>query len=146
MQINQLPSVVTKKKKRLGRGYGSGVGAKSGRGTTRHQAARENIKIFYEGGQNPITKKFPLLRGKGRNRALFRSVIIKLHELNVFDNGATIDIAVLKTKKIITEKESRQTIKLLNGKKLEKSLTIALPASKNAIKAIIDAGGKIITT
>ena len=60
MLIHQLPALVQKKKKRLGRGLGSGAGAKSGRGTTRHQRSRESIPLHFEGGQNKITKKFPL--------------------------------------------------------------------------------------
>ncbi len=66
--LSNLPKIVTKKKKRLGRGLGSGKGAKSGRGTTRHQKARETIPLHFEGGQGRIIKKFPLLRGKGRNK------------------------------------------------------------------------------
>src|SRR3989344_5008252 len=49
---------------------GSGVGAKSGRGTTRHQRARESIPLFFEGGQNRLVKKFPLVRGKGKNKSV----------------------------------------------------------------------------
>lgn len=66
--LSNLPKIVSKKKKRLGRGLGSGKGAKSGRGTTRHQKARENIPVHFEGGQGRIVKRFPLLRGKGRNK------------------------------------------------------------------------------
>lgn len=66
--LSSLPKITTKKKKRLGRGLGSGKGAKSGRGTTRHQKARESIPLYFEGGQGRIIKRFPLLRGKGRNK------------------------------------------------------------------------------
>ena len=66
--LSFLPKLVKRRKKRVGRGLGSGKGAKSGRGTTRHQKARESIPIYFEGGQGRIIKKFPLLRGKGRNK------------------------------------------------------------------------------
>lgn len=66
MKLNTLPKIVGSRKKRVGRGAGSGRGNKSGRGTTRHQKAREKIKIWFEGGQNRLIKKFPLLRGKGK--------------------------------------------------------------------------------
>lgn len=66
--LSNLPKIVDKKKKRLGRGLGSGKGAKSGRGTTRHQKAREDIPLHFEGGQGRMVKKFPLLRGKGKNK------------------------------------------------------------------------------
>ena len=67
--LTSLPKIVAKKKKRLGRGLGSGRGSKSGRGTTRHQKAREAIPLHFEGGQARMVKKFPLLRGKGRNKS-----------------------------------------------------------------------------
>ncbi|MCS7092945.1 MAG: hypothetical protein NZL96_00710 [Patescibacteria group bacterium] len=66
--FSQLPKIVGKRKKRVGRGLGSGKGAKSGRGTTRNQKAREDIPLHFEGGQGRIVKRFPLLRGKGRNK------------------------------------------------------------------------------
>jgi len=66
--LSNLPKLKSKKNKRLGRGLGSGKGAKSGRGTTRHQKAREKIPLHFEGGQGRMVKKFPLLRGKGRNK------------------------------------------------------------------------------
>jgi len=66
--LSNLPKIVLPKKKRLGRGLGSGKGTKSGRGTTRHQKARESIPLHFEGGQGRIIKRFPLLRGKGKNK------------------------------------------------------------------------------
>ncbi len=65
--LSKLPKIVDRSKKRLGRGLGSGKGAKSGRGTTRHQKSRESIPLHFEGGQGRMVKKYPLLRGKGRN-------------------------------------------------------------------------------
>lgn len=75
--LSNLPKIVTKKKKRLGRGLGSGKGAKSGRGTTRHQKARESIPLHFEGGQARIVKKYPLLRGKGKNKPKIRPKLKK---------------------------------------------------------------------
>ena len=66
--LSRLPKIVSRKKKRLGRGLGSGKGSKSGRGITRHQKARESIPLHFEGGQGRLVKKFPLLRGKGKNK------------------------------------------------------------------------------
>ncbi|MBI5127592.1 hypothetical protein HZA76_04020 [Candidatus Roizmanbacteria bacterium] len=66
--LSNLPKIALNKKKRLGRGLGSGKGSKSGRGTTRHQKARESIPLHFEGGQGRMVKRFPLLRGKGKNK------------------------------------------------------------------------------
>ena len=73
--LSNLPKINIKKKKRLGRGFGSGKGSKSGRGTTRHQKARESIPLHFEGGQGRIVKKFPLLRGKGKNNSINRKLL-----------------------------------------------------------------------
>lgn len=68
--LSSLPKIVINKKKRLGRGLGSGKGSKSGRGTTRHQKARTTIPLHFEGGQGRMVKRFPLLRGKGKNKSI----------------------------------------------------------------------------
>ncbi len=80
--LSQLPKIVARHKKRLGRGLGSGKGAKSGRGTTRHQKARENIPLHFEGGQGRLVKRFPLLRGKGKNKSRINT---KLKEKKFYD-------------------------------------------------------------
>jgi len=46
--LSNLPQIVFGKNKRKGRGLGSGKGSKSGRGTTRHQKAREDIPLHFE--------------------------------------------------------------------------------------------------
>ena len=74
--LSNLPKINLKKKKRLGRGLGSGKGSKSGRGTTRHQKARESVPLHFEGGQGRIVKKFPLLRGKGKNNSINEKAFI----------------------------------------------------------------------
>ncbi len=80
--LSNLPKIVLPKKKRLGRGLGSGKGAKSGRGTTRHQKARENIPLHFEGGQGRLVKRFPLIRGKGKNKSL---TSVKLKQKKFYD-------------------------------------------------------------
>jgi len=82
--LSNLPKIVFNTKKRLGRGTGSGKGAKSGRGTTRHQKAREKIPLHFEGGQGRLVKKFPLLRGKGRNKSL---MTIKLKKKKFYERN-----------------------------------------------------------
>ena len=64
MDLHQLPKTTTYKKPRSGRGYGSGHGGHtSGRGQ-KGQKTRGTIKLIFEGGQLPMTKRFPWLRGK----------------------------------------------------------------------------------
>jgi len=140
--LANLPKITTKRKKRLGRGLSSGKGAKSGRGTTRHQKARENIPLHFECGQARIVKKYPLLRGKGRNKSLKeKPLIISLDMLNNFKNGDIITVDRLVSGKIIKDKKA--LVKVLNNGKIDKKLTVQLKASAGAKKKIEAAGGKV---
>ncbi len=141
--LSKLTKIVYKKKKRLGRGPGGGKGAKSGRGTTRHQKAREDIPLHFEGGQAKLVKKYPLLRGKGKNKSVrSRSLIIDFDILNRFKDNEIIDMEFLYKKGVIA-KPRNVRIKLLNRGKLEKKLTVKIPVSKKAKQAIEKAGGNV---
>lgn len=146
--LSSLPKITDKKKKRLGRGAGSGRGAKSGRGTTRHQKAREDIPLHFEGGQGKFVKKFPLLRGKGRNKPLSpAAIIITMDHLNKFEEGSTVDMQALIDKKVIGERDVKKNVKVLtNGEALTKKLTVSLPVSRSAKEMIEKAGGQVATS
>jgi len=145
LQLHTLPSIVDQKKKRLGRGLGSGAGSKSGRGTTRHQSARTTIPLHFEGGQNRMVKKFPLLRGKTRNNAIgLKPYVINLGQLNSFDANDVIDLDALVKARMVVEKAYKAGVKILSDGKLEKALQVALPVSKKAQEKIEKAGGKVI--
>lgn len=142
--LGSLPQIVKSKKKRLGRGYGSGAGAKSGRGTTRHQAARETIKIDYEGGQNKLTKKFPLLRGKTRNKSVFLKLYpVSVDKLNSLSAKEEVTIETLLKSKIITKKNAQKGVKIVGGKKLTQAYIVKLPTTESAKKLIEAAKGTI---
>lgn len=142
--LTTLPRVVDKRKKRLGRGLGSAKGSKSGRGTTRHQKARQSIANHFEGGQGRLVKRFPLLRGKGRNRpSQVQPYILKLSELNVFDDGVTVDIAALVKKQLVSEEAMKKGVKILNVGSLNKKLIVKVPASQKAAAAIKDLKGDV---
>lgn len=137
--LSNLPKIISRKKKRLGRGLGSGKGAKSGRGTTRHQKARGSIPLHFEGGQGRMVKKFPLLRGKGINNPFSpKPIILQSSKLNVFKEGETVDIEALIKKRLIREKEKKLGVKILADGKLEKKLVIKVPFSKSLGKFSIN--------
>ena len=140
--LSQLNPTVEKKNKRLGRGYGSGKGAKSGRGTTRHQTAREDIPLFFEGGQARQVKKYPLLRGKGKNNSVVtHAVAVTLGKLEVFANGDEVTAETLSAKKILRTSVAPKPIKIVAGGTLTKKLVVKLPVSKGAKEIIEKAGG-----
>lgn len=142
--LSQLPKIGRRNKKRLGRGIGSGKGSKSGRGITRHQKSRRNIPLHFEGGQARMVKKYPLLRGKGKNKSVRQSKsVITLEKLNKFKDGASVDRGSLVKMKLI--RDLNKPVKILVKGKLEKKLTVKLPVSAAAKKIIEKAGGKALT-
>lgn len=142
--LSNLSKLVTRRKKRVGRGLGSGKGAKSGRGTTRHQKARESIPLSFEGGQGRIVKRFPLLRGKGKNKSpKKRLFLITLSDLNKFSEGETVDVNALIKKMIVPKETKKNEVKILANGKIKKKLIIRLPISKKAQQEIEKLGGKI---
>ena len=142
--LSNLPQVNLKKKKRLGRGIGSGKGSKSGRGTTRHQKARESVPLHFEGGQGRIVKKFPLLRGKGKNNSInVKAFVIDLETLNKLPENSIVSRETLIKENIITNGNENLPIKILANGQLKKKLIVKLPVSKKVKEAVEKLGGTI---
>lgn len=147
MGLSTLPKIVHKKKKRLGRGYGSGAGAKSGRGTTRHQTARTSMPLHFEGGQNKMTKKFPLLRGKGRNKSYQeKPYTLNVSDLNDISKNTTVNAETLVKSGTLPQDALKRGVKVLGRGSLDVALQVSLPVSKKAQEKIEQAGGKLVVS
>lgn len=143
MKLSALPSVTTKPKRRVGRGYGSGRAKTAGRGT-KGQKARSRVRRGFEGGQNPLIHRMPYLRGKGRNKSQKEvSVPVSLGALDVLSKGTKVTLAVLKEKGIVAESATR--VKILVSGTLKKALHVHVPCSLAAKKAIEKAGGTVVS-
>lgn len=141
MNVYELPRTVRKSKKRLGRGHGSGKVKTAGRGT-KGQKAREKIHAGFEGGQLPIIKRLPMLRGKGKNRSQkAKAFVISLTTLSRFPKGTVITLDLLRKHHIIETDVHR--VKVVASGKLDSALTVTLPCSKSARAAIEKAGGTV---
>jgi large subunit ribosomal protein L15 len=144
MQLNNLVTIKTKSKRRLGQGHGSGRVKTAGRGT-KGQNARSSRSMSFEGGALPLIKRLPFRRGKGRNK-LFKNkpVIVNIKVLNLFAKGSIIDLKALINKKIVDAAEATQYgVKILGDGEIKSAFTIKLPISKRAEKKIVKAGGKV---
>ena len=143
--LSQLPSIKNKKKKRLGRGWASGKGKYSTRGI-KGQKARGKVALMFEGGQAILSKRLPMLRGKGKNKSLQPEPVI----LNVIDlekstkikNGMIISTLFLIKSGIIKEPKKKQTVKLLGKGKLKKKLIIEIKSSAKAVEKVKESGGE----
>jgi large subunit ribosomal protein L15 len=130
----------TRSRKRLGRGRSSGKGKTSGRGM-KGQKARGKTRVGFEGGQMPLQRRVPKLRGfKPRNKKFYTLINVEL--LNDFAEGAVVTPQVLQEKGLI--KKLDEQIKVLGRGDLDKGLTVRAHAfSESARKKIEDAGGTI---
>ena len=131
-----------KRRKRKGRGESSGHGKTSGRGTKGAKArVGTYIKRGHEGGQTPIFRRLPK-RGFSNDDFQNRFYIVNLADLNVFDDGATVDAVMLKDRGLIPD--LKQSVKILGDGKLTRKLTvIAGWYSKSAVEKITAAGGAV---
>ncbi len=144
LKLNNIgvPKGATKSRKRLGRGPASGTGKTSGRGH-KGQKARSGggIPPWFEGGQMPINRRLP----KRGFTNIFKKVyqVVNLEQLNRFEEGATVDAAVLAEKGLV--KYADKPIKLLGrGELTAKSLQVKVDrASKSAVAAVEGAGGAV---
>jgi large subunit ribosomal protein L15 len=142
----RLTKTVVSRKKRLGRGYGSGKGGHtSGRGQ-KGQKSRGKINIIFEGlkVKKSFIKRLPLRRGKGRFSAKRKPLIVKLGYLNLLPEGSVVDLGVLIKNRIIKESDAKLFgVKILGGGVLTKKLTVKLPISKSAAKEVEKVGGVV---
>jgi len=137
--LHQLKSN-KKNRKRVGRGNGSGRGTYSGRGS-KGQKQRGSVPFLFEGGQLPLIKKLPHMRGFN-NIFKTKYSIVNLETLNEFDDGDNISIDILLEKKILKNKNNK--LKILASGKLTKKLNITADHfSKSAKEQIESLGGSV---
>lgn len=136
----------TKDKKRLGRGRGSGKGKTSGKGVKGQKArpGHHGARFAFEGGQMPMPRRIPKRGFKAPNR-------VESHPINVsqleqlFDAGATVDLAALQAKGVVPKLVEK--VKILGDGNITKKLTIkAQGVSESARSKIEAAGGTIEIT
>lgn len=139
--IHTLKTTVDRSKKRLGRGHGSGRGKTAGRGT-KGQKARGTIPPHFEGGQLSVMKRLPYLRGKQRNKSQNeKPVTVTTGSLSVFPAKSDVTVASLKKAGLIATRAT--LVKILTGGTLNVALTVSVPCSASARKAIEKAGGNV---
>lgn len=143
MLLATLTKSTKTSKKRLGRGFGSGVGGHTvGRGQ-KGQKTRGVMPVWFEGGQLPIIRRTPFIKGKHRFQSInSQPIAINLDFLNHFDNDTVIDAATLTKSLKLNEKEAKRGFKIVATGKLDKALTIKVLATAGAIKLIEAAKGK----
>lgn len=129
------------KKKRVGRGPGSGLGKTAGRG---HKGAQSrsgySFKRGFEGGQMPLHRRVP----KRGFTNIFRTEydVVNLDQLEAaFDQGATVTVETLREHGLVGSRKS--LVKILGRGELTKALTVhAHKFSGKAAEKVAAAGGR----
>jgi large subunit ribosomal protein L15 len=135
------PPGSTRRKTRLGRGVGSGLGKTSGRGQKGQYARSRGFKPHFEGGQTPIQRRLPK-RGF-RNGFSAVTAEVNVGALEAFAAGSNIDEKALIARGLVKGRFDR--IKVLGGGELSKAVTVSAHAfSKSAAEKIQKAGGKVV--
>lgn len=146
MQIHDVHQGINpyKKRKRVGRGVGSGHGKTSSKGHKGH-SSRQGFKqnILGEGGQSPIIRRVPK---RGFSNAKFRKnfATLNVERLEVFEAGAVIDEAALRAAGLVKGRHD-DGLKILGDGEITKPLTVhADRFSEGAIAKIKAAGGTVV--
>jgi large subunit ribosomal protein L15 len=146
MDVTSLPSVpgAMKRRKRVGRGIGSGHGKTATRGQKGQRARTGSRKRpGFEGGQNPLIRRLPK-RGFKRKATTHPPIreIINVGQLDRFPAGAAVTPEALEQAGLIRDAEHE--VKLLGEGALKKKLSIKVhAASRGAKDAVAKAGGTL---
>jgi large subunit ribosomal protein L15 len=149
MKLNQIADRpgARKKRMRIGRGIGSGMGKTGGRGG-KGQTARSGVSIKgFEGGQMPLHRRLPK---RGFRNTTFAET---LNEINIGDLQKAIDAGSLVATSVIDVavlvkagllRREKDGVKLLGSGELKAKIDVSVwRASKSAIAAVEKAGGKV---
>ena len=147
MKINELKSTLIsrKKRKRVGRGSGSGIGKTSGRGVKGHKS-RSGVSINgFEGGQMPLYRRLPK---RGFNNFFSKKIQnISFKHLESLIKNHNLDVNSINEKDLFLKKffkQSKGKLKLLNVGEISSAINIEISyASKKAIEKIEKLGGKV---
>ena len=141
MELSNLTNTpgARERRKRVGRGCGSGMGKTSTRGH-KGQGARKGHKqkLGFEGGQMPLVRRIPT---RGFNNSAFNAKALGVNVADLekkFEAGAEITVESL-AKAGFTDNK-RPKIKILANGELTKKFTVKVPCSA-AAKAKIEAVG-----
>ncbi|EOS28299.1 50S ribosomal protein L15 [Lachnospiraceae bacterium 28-4] len=122
---------------RRGRGHGSGNGKTAGKGHKGQKARSGRTRPGFEGGQMPLYRRIPKRGFKNFNAK--EIVAINVSALEVFDNGATVDVDTLIERGIV--KNPRDGVKILGNGDFTKKLTVKANAFSASAKEKIEALG-----
>jgi large subunit ribosomal protein L15 len=146
MDLTNLSAGVAKRKlkKRVGRGIGSGHGKTASRGHKgQYASAGANLPgATFTGGQTPIHRRFPK-RGFSNATWAKAYAVVNVGDLNQFDDGAAVDMAALKAKRLVVG--TFDGVRILGDGELTRKLSVTADHFTKTAKAQIEGKGGTAT-
>ena len=145
MHLHELNAGSRKKRKRVGRGPGSGLGKTCGRG---HKGAKSRSgfknKRGFEGGQTPLKRRLPKFGFTNPNHQTYQLINLdRLEKLEQLTDGASLEMQQMLEMGLI--RNSKTPVKLLGRGSLTKKIKITVDkASRGAVESVNQAGGEVI--
>ena len=140
MKLHHLRPAVgaTQPKRRVGRGRAGRRGKTAGRGT-KGWGARHNPKLGFEGGQMPLQRRVPKLKGfTNRNRVEYS--VVNVEKLAQVFLGGEVDPAAMLEHGLV---HKGRPVKVLARGDIDRALVVRAHAFSEAARAKIEgAGGK----
>ena len=144
MELNSLTNTpgARERRKRVGRGCGSGMGKTSCKGQKGQQSRKgHKHKLVFEGGQMPLMRRLPK-RGFNNARFNVKALGVNVSDLEkCFEAGAEVTVETLAKAGFADNK--KPLIKVLGNGELTKKLTVKVPCSAAAKEKIEKAGGTV---
>ena len=145
MHLHELNAGSRKKRKRVGRGPGSGLGKTCGRG---HKGAKSRSgfknKRGFEGGQTPLKRRLPKFGFTNPNRQTYQLINLdRLEKMEQLTDGTSLEMQQMLEMGLI--RNTKTPVKLLGRGSLTKKIKITVDkASRGAVESVTQAGGEVI--
>ena len=145
MHLHELNAGSRKKRKRVGRGPGSGLGKTCGRG---HKGAKSRSgfknKRGFEGGQTPLKRRLPKFGFTNPNRQTYQLINLdRLEKLEQLTDGTSLETQQMLEMGLI--RNTKTPVKLLGRGSLTKKIKITVDkASRGAVESVTQVGGEVI--
>ena len=132
-----------RKRRRVGRGIAAGRGKTCGRGQ-KGQKARTNVRPGFEGGQTPLYRRLPKLRGqsnKAMNIGIHRKhySVVNVGQLDRFGADSEVTIETLRAAGLV--KGRCHGVRILGQGDVSKPLTVSAQGFSASAKSKIEAAG-----
>ncbi|AHC14315.1 50S ribosomal protein L15 [Salinispira pacifica] len=144
MSMLKKPEGSTRRRKRVGRGQGSGLGLTAGRGDNGQNArSGGGVRPGFEGGQMPLYRRIAR-RGFSNYPFKTKVAVLNLDALQQnYKSGETVSLESLAKKGLIKSRE--KNVKILGNGEIKKKLSVEYIAVSESAKAKIEKAGGTVT-